>query len=84
MTYTIRIDDRGRQVLLNALSLVKKAAEDQIVNGDTSQEALQQHEELLQLHRGVLYIQPDPVPEPQPEPEPESEKKPEDLDNLLD
>ena len=63
MTYTIRIDERGRNVLLSALSLVKKAAEEQIIGGDTSEESLTQHEELLQLHRGILYVRQDPEPE---------------------
>jgi len=58
--YTLRIDDRGREVLLNALRLVKNAAEEPILAGDFNDETLQQHEELLQLHRGVLYVRPDP------------------------
>ena len=62
-TYTLRIDDRGREVLLQALKLVKNAAEEPIINGDFDAETLQQHEELLQLHRGVLYVRPDPEPE---------------------
>ena len=62
-TYTLRIDDRGREVLLNALKLVKNAAEEPILQGDFDQDLLQQHEELLQLHRGVLYVRPDPEPE---------------------
>ena len=57
------MDSRGREVLLNALKLVKNAAEEPILNGDFDQETLQQYEELLQLHRGVLYIRPDPEPE---------------------
>ena len=62
-TFTLRIDDRGREVLLNALKLVKNAAEEPILKGDFDQDLLQQHEELLQLHRGVLYVRPDPEPE---------------------
>ncbi len=62
-TYTLRIDDRGREVLLQALSMVKNAAAEPLMQGDMSQENLQQHEELLQLHRGILYVRPDPEPE---------------------
>ena len=62
-TYTLRIDDRGREVLLQALKLVKNAAEEPILGGDFSDDLLKQHEELLQLHRGVLYVRPDPEPE---------------------
>ena len=62
-TYTIRMDDRGREVLLSALKLVKNAAEEPILKGDFDEELLKQHEELLQLHRGVLYVRPDSEPE---------------------
>ena len=62
-TYTIRIDEKGRNVLLQALKMVKNAAEEPIMNGDMSTETLQQHEELLQLHRGILYVRPDEKPE---------------------
>ena len=66
-TYTLRIDERGREVLLQALRLVKNAAEEPIAKGDYDQETLQQHEELLQLHRGILYVRPDPEPETETE-----------------
>jgi hypothetical protein len=62
-TYTLRIDDRGREVLLQALKLVRNAAEEPIIKGEFDDETLRQHEELLQLHRGVLYVRPDPEPE---------------------
>lgn len=58
-TFTFRIDQRGREVLLNAVKMVRDAAAEPIVAGDNSQELLQQHEELLQLHRGLLYTSPD-------------------------
>ena len=62
-TYTLRIDERGREVLLQAVKMVKNAAEEPILQGDYDQEVLQQHEELLQLHRGILYVRPDAEPE---------------------
>ena len=62
-TFTLRIDDRGREVLLQALKMVRNAAEEPILKGDFDSETLQQHEELLQLHRGILYVRPDPEPE---------------------
>ena len=62
-TYTLRIDKRGRDVLLNAIKLVKNAAEEPIAQGDYDDETLRQHEELLQLHRGILYVRPDAVEE---------------------
>ena len=61
-TYTLRIDERGREVLLQAVKMVKNAAEEPILKGDYDSEVLQQHEELLQLHRGILYVRPDPEP----------------------
>lgn len=61
-TFTLRIDERGRDVLLNCVELVKKATQDQVVSGDYSDDTLTQHEELLQLHRGILYVRPDPEP----------------------
>ena len=61
-TYTLRIDERGREVLLQAVKMVKNAAEEPILKGDFDSEVLQQHEELLQLHRGILYVRPDPEP----------------------
>ena len=64
MTYTYKVDERGRQVLLNAVKLVRDAAAEPIVNGDFSEETLSTHEELYLLHRGLLYIRPDPEPEP--------------------
>lgn len=70
-TFTLRIDERGRDVLLNCVELVKKAAQDQVVSGDYSDDTLTQHEELLQLHRGILYVRPDPEPTAQ---EPASEE----------
>ena len=66
-TYTLRIDERGREVLLQAVKMVKNAAEEPILKGDYDSEVLQQHEELLQLHRGILYVRPDAEPEPEVE-----------------
>ena len=63
MTYTIRVDDRGREVLLSSVKAIKNNLESQIMTGDVDSETLQQHEELLQLHRGLLYLRPDPEPE---------------------
>lgn len=63
MTYTYKVDERGRQVLLNAVRLVRDAAAEPIVNGDFSDETLSTHEELYQLHRGLLYARPDAEPE---------------------
>lgn len=68
-TYTLRIDERGREVLLQAVKMVKNAAEEPILKGEYDQELLQQHEELLQLHRGILYVRPDPEPEAEVEAE---------------
>lgn len=58
--YTIRIDDRGRRVLLNALKIIKNVTENSILEESFSQQKIKEHEELLQLHRGILYMRPDP------------------------
>ena len=63
MTYTIRVDDRGREVLLSSVKVIKNNLESLILSGDVTTETVQQHEELLQLHRGLLYLRPDPEPE---------------------
>ena len=63
MTYTLRIDQRGREVLLNALRIIKSAAEEEILSGNVETGVITQHEELLQLHRGILYLRPDPEPQ---------------------
>lgn len=63
MTYTIRVDDRGREVLLSSVKVIKNNLESLILSGDVTTETIQQHEELLQLHRGLLYLRPDPEPE---------------------
>ena len=62
-TYTLRLDERGREVLLRSLRIVKTAAEEDIVDGNFSETSLKAHEELLQLHRGILYVRPDAEPE---------------------
>ena len=62
-TYTYKLDERGRQVLLNALRIVKNAAEEPLLNGEMTDENLQQYEELNLLHRGVLFVRPDPDPD---------------------
>lgn len=62
-TYTFKLDDRGRQVLINALRLVKNAAEEPLLNGEFTEENYSQFEELNLLHRGVLFVRPDPDPE---------------------
>lgn len=69
--YTLRIDERSRQVLLNSLRLVQNAAEEPILSGVYDEEQRIRYEELLQLHRGILYIQPDPEPSTEPVDNPE-------------
>ena len=63
MTYTIRVDGRGREVLISSVKVIKNNLESLILSGDVTTETIQQHEELLQLHRGLLYLHADPEPE---------------------
>ena len=66
--FTINFDTRTKEVLLDCLSKEMSLAEDAIRSGDYSQEALMRYEELLRIHRGILYVKPkqqelDNVPE---------------------
>lgn len=56
--FTIRIDDRAKQLLLEILEQAKDQVAREIKAGDYTEKALVAHEELLQLHRGVLYVAP--------------------------
>ena len=66
-TYTIRVDARGREVLLSSVKTVKNSLESEIISGGDYDEGLvNRHEELLQLHRGLLYVRPDAPLEEEP------------------
>jgi hypothetical protein len=65
-TYTIRVDARGREVLLSSVKTVKNSLESEIISGDYDESLVNRHEELLQLHRGLLYVRPDAPLEEEP------------------
>lgn len=62
-TYTFRIDETARDVLLSSLKLVLNAAEQPLVSGEFSDESLQNYEGVSQLYKGILFVKPDAEPE---------------------
>ena len=68
-TFSVRFDERTKQILLMLLDNGIQQTTQQIAAGDYSDELLQQHEELSQIKRGILYTKPD-------EPEEVTEEKP--------
>ena len=71
--FSVRFDERTKQVLCALLDNAVTQTSNAITAGDYSEELLQQHEELVQVKRGILYTRPEEVEvkeEPQtPEPE---------------
>ena len=63
-TFSIRFDERTKQVLCLLLDNAIQQTSQGITAGDYSEEILQQHEELLQIKRGILYTRPDEVDKP--------------------
>ena len=61
-TFTVRFDERTKQILVSLLDQASAQISQQITAGDYSDEALQAHEELVQVKRGILYSRPE-VPE---------------------
>ena len=64
--FSIRFDERTKQVLCAVLDNAISQTSQSITAGDYREELLQQHEELVQVKRGILYSRPEEV---QPEPE---------------
>ena len=61
MKFELVIDLDSKQVILDALNLELKLAEDAIVAGDYSKEAMMRYERALRIHRGILYTRPKPT-----------------------
>ena len=61
-TFTVRFDERTKQILCALLDNAIQQTSAGITAGDYSEEILQQHEELVQVKRGILYTRPE-VPE---------------------
>ena len=68
-TFSIRFDERTKQILVMLLDNGIQQTTQAITAGDYSEELLAQHEELTQVKRGILYTRPD-------EPEEVEEEKP--------
>ena len=56
--FTINFDTRTKEVLLDCLIKEMMLAEDAIRSGDYSESAMMRYEELLRIHRGILYVKP--------------------------
>jgi len=65
-TFTIRFDERTKQILVSLLDNGIVQTSQAITAGDYSEELLQQHEELVQVKNGILYTRPEEVLESQP------------------
>ena len=63
-TFSIRFDERTKQILCAVLDNTIQQVSQSITAGDYSEETLSQHEELVQVKRGILYTRPDEVEEP--------------------
>ena len=58
-TFTVRFDERTKQILVALLDQAAAQVSAQITAGDYSEEVLQTHEELIQVKRGILYTRPE-------------------------
>ena len=58
-TFTVRFDERTKQILVSLLEQATAQITQRIAEGDYSDEALQAHEELVQVKRGILYSRPE-------------------------
>ena len=58
-TFSIRFDERTKQILVMLLDNGIQQTTQAITAGDYSEELLAQHEELTQVKRGILYTRPD-------------------------
>jgi len=65
-TFTIRFDERTKQILVSLLDNGIVQTSQAITAGDYSEELLQQHEELVQVKNGILYTRPEGVLESEP------------------
>ena len=58
-TFAVRFDERTKQILCALLDNAISQTSQGITAGDYSEELLQQHEELMQVKRGILYSRPE-------------------------
>ena len=72
-TFSVRFDTRTKQVLISCLDAAIQQIGNAIAAGNYSEEVLNQHEELTQVKRGILYTRPDEKEEVK---EPETESAP--------
>lgn len=61
--YTIRFDQRSKELLVASIELVRKSLTDKIMANDISGDIYTRYDELSQLERGILFAVPT-VPAP--------------------
>ena len=71
-TFSVRFDERTKQILVSLLENGIQQTSQAIIAGDYSEELLQQHEELSQVKNGILYTRPDEEVESKEEPKEET------------
>ena len=77
-TFSVRFDERTKQILVTILDRAIQETAQGIVSGDYSDELLNQHEELCQVKNGILYTRPDEEEEVKREETPEEMYKSQD------
>ena len=77
-TFSVRFDERTRQILVMLLENGISQTTAQLLTGDYNEELLQQHEELTQVKNGILYTKPDEEEQPTQEETPEEMYKSQD------
>ena len=65
--FSVRFDERTKQILVALLDNAIAQTSSSITAGDYSEELLAQHEELSQVKRGILYTRPEEVEDSTPE-----------------
>ena len=77
-TFSVRFDERTKQILVTLLENGIQQTSQAIIAGDYNEELLSQHEELTQVKNGILYTRPDTPEEPPKEETPEEMYKSQD------
>ena len=60
-TYTFRVDQDMRNILIKSITQLISVLATEITNGNTDEEIVTQHENLLIMYKTLLYTTPDNV-----------------------
>ena len=61
--FSVRFDERTKQILVALLDRAIQETSQVIVGGEYGDEVLNQHEELVQVKSGILYTRPEEIEE---------------------